>query len=108
LLLPKLSGLLGLPPPMPPWLWRDSRNRPATSSRGKARLPAAQHAASYAAPLFAPAQRNIPHDTHIKGALRRVLNAAPLHLRSHHLRSGRRRCDCHRHHQLLLLQHMHH
>mmetsp|Transcript_26909 Transcript_26909/g.75210 ORF Transcript_26909/g.75210 Transcript_26909/m.75210 type:complete len:529 (-) Transcript_26909:76-1662(-) len=40
---PKAMGLPGPPgppmPPMPPWLRRDSRNRPPSSSRGKARLP---------------------------------------------------------------------
>mmetsp|Transcript_11925 Transcript_11925/g.32592 ORF Transcript_11925/g.32592 Transcript_11925/m.32592 type:complete len:313 (+) Transcript_11925:1308-2246(+) len=40
LLLPKAMGLPGPPgPPMPPWERLDNRNRPPTSSRGKARLP---------------------------------------------------------------------
>eukprot|EP00882_Tetradesmus_deserticola_P012734 GHRQ01013494.1.p2 GENE.GHRQ01013494.1~~GHRQ01013494.1.p2 ORF type:complete len:106 (+),score=8.87 GHRQ01013494.1:343-660(+) len=44
LLLPNARGLLPPGPPMPPAppLRRDSRNRPPTSSRGKARLPVAR------------------------------------------------------------------
>ena len=38
--LPKLRGLLPPAPPMPPCERLDSRNRPPTSSSGKARLPA--------------------------------------------------------------------
>mmetsp|Transcript_38915 Transcript_38915/g.86563 ORF Transcript_38915/g.86563 Transcript_38915/m.86563 type:complete len:232 (-) Transcript_38915:550-1245(-) len=38
-LLPNARGLLLPGPPIPPWERLDSRNRPPTSSRGKARLP---------------------------------------------------------------------